>query len=168
MTGGYLEAGAAFSPCGRYRCALFRRWSEAGGRCLFILLNPSTADAVRDDPTVRRCMGYARAWGYGEAEVVNLFALRATRPADLKAHPEPEGAGNLAAILRAARRVGRGGPIVCAWGAHGAHRGQDEKVTALLLKHGFTLLCLRRTRDGHPAHVLRLPGGLRPVPFGPR
>ena len=91
---GLLESTADFSFCGQYRYTLTRVWSLERGLVLFVGLNPSTADAERDDPTVRRCVGYARRWGFGGVLVANLFAYRATDPRDLLAVSYPIGPRN--------------------------------------------------------------------------
>ena len=78
-----MEKGATFSRCGRYRYSLWRRWEEDAPYVLWICLNPSTADAEEDDPTLRRCMGFAQDWGYGASYTANLFAWRATKPQDM-------------------------------------------------------------------------------------
>lgn len=115
------------------------------------MLNPSTADARRDDPTVRRCIGFARDWGYGGIEVVNIFALRATDPRELRSARDPIGPRNDAFILRAAA----GSPVVVAWGIHGALG--DRGVLALKLFGARSrLLALGRTRSGAPRHPLYL------------
>ncbi|WP_316015943.1 DUF1643 domain-containing protein [Roseobacter sp. HKCCA0434] len=141
---------AEFSPCGTYRYALTRRWSD-GPRLAWIMLNPSKADERRNDPTVVRCERRARAGGFGGFRVVNLFALMATDPRELKAHAEPEGPGN-AAALRAA--CDWADIVVCGWGVHGAHRGQGKRVRTLLSKWGARPRVLGLTRDGHPRHPL--------------
>lgn len=156
---------ADFSPCGRWRYTLRRSWAPGRAaparrdRLLIIALNPSTADAERDDPTIRRCIGFAQAWGFQALCVVNLFAWRATLPADLKAAADPVGPDNDAWLRQEARRAGL---VLAAWGVHGVHQGRDAAVRAMLP----ALHCLRRTRDGHPAHPLYLPKTLRPVPMG--
>lgn len=153
-----MECDAAFSGCRRYRYALWRRWDPVRPCVLFIGLNPSTADETRNDPTIRRCLAYARAWGYGGVCVANLFAWRATDPADLKAAAEPIGRGNDAWLRRLA---GEAGLVVAAWGNDGGHRGRSAQVRALLPE----LHCLRRNRTGEPAHPLYQPARLRPVPL---
>jgi hypothetical protein len=120
------------------------------------MLNPSTADDVRDDPTIRRCIGLSRAWGFGGIDVVNLYGLRATDPADLRAARDPVGADNDGAIARAARRADA---VFAAWGIH----ADEARVTAVRrLLAGCALWCLGRTRDGHPRHPLYVPGAVRP------
>jgi hypothetical protein len=154
-----MTGGAIFSRCQRYRYALWRNWSghiDAPAYALFVALNPSTADATHDDPTIRRCIGYARAWGYDGVYVVNLFAYRATDPRVLLAQPDPVGGRNDHYL----RKLARGAHIVvAAWGTRGTHLGRDKCVRTMLPQ----LQCLRLTRDGHPAHPLYLPGGLLPV-----
>lgn len=144
---------ASFSRCGRYRYSLTRRWSEAGGTVAFVLLNPSTANARRDDPTIRRCMGMARSWGYGGIEVVNLYAWRATRPRDLRRAAAPETAHNVRVVLRAARRADL---VVVAWGNHGAWRAAGATMLGRLRRARLALACPGWTRLGHPRHVLYL------------
>lgn len=159
-----LEKGATLSPCGLYRYQLWRVWDESLPRLLFVMLNPSTADAEVDDPTIKKCVKYARAWGYGGLEVVNLFALRSTDPnalLDVYRDPVPWPQNNQY-ILESAYRAGR---IVVAWGAHKAIRARDKQVTALLSIHGFDLYCLRLTKSGQPWHPLYVPDAQTPVEF---
>src|SRR3989449_11540410 len=115
-----MRTDACFSRCGTYRYALWRRWA-AGPQVLFVMLNPSTADAQRDDPTIRRCIGFARRWGCGGIEVVNLFALRATDPRRLRYTRDPVGPENVAHLARAA---GRASLVGAAWGADPAARSR--------------------------------------------
>jgi hypothetical protein len=159
-----LVRSAVFDASGRYRYSLKRRWAPGGESVAFVLLNPSTADAERDDPTIRRCMGFARDWGYASLEVVNLFAWRATHPESLRLCPEPVGPQNDACLLAAARRAAR---TVLAWGVHGALYGRDHDVCALLAQEALRLDCLGTTRGGHPRHVLYLPRDARPAAFAP-
>ncbi len=104
---------ATFDPTRTYRFHLSRTWDPAGPVVAFVMLNPSTADAHRLDPTVRRCVGFAAAWGFGALEVVNLFAFRATDPTDLSRCRDPVGTGNDRVVLEVARRADR---VVVAWG----------------------------------------------------
>ena len=126
------------------------------------MLNPSTADARRDDPTIRRCMGFARTWGYGGVEVVNLFALRATDPSRLRIARDPVGPENDAHIRAVARRSSA---LVVAWGIHGALRERDAEVLALLSRRAPTH-SLGWTKDGHPRHPLYLRRDARLLPYG--
>lgn len=132
-----------------YRYTLSRMWDATRPQVAFVMLNPSTADAHQDDPTIRRCVGFAKQWGFGRLAVVNLFAYRATRPADLLIADDPVGEDNDAHLLNACRASET---IVCAWGNHGAHRGRDAAVCALL--EDFPLMCLGLTQRGQPRHPL--------------
>lgn len=154
-------AGALFDRSGRYRYRLWRRWAAGGAAVAFVMLNPSTADAAHDDPTIRRCGGFARAWGFAAMVVVNLFALRATDPARLRRARDPVGRDNDHHIAAAAAGCDH---LVLAWGAHGALGGRDRAVLALLA--GRRPSCLGLTRAGQPRHPLYLPGATRRRPFG--
>ncbi|HEX2136504.1 MAG TPA: DUF1643 domain-containing protein [Microvirga sp.] len=138
-----MQREALFSPCGAYRYRLARRWAE-GPMVAFIMLNPSTADGSIDDPTIRRCIGYAQTWGYGALAVGNLYALRATEPAELRRARDPTGPDNdrhLEGMTRAAARV------VCAWGADpAAHTVRTDAVIGLLLRCHSRLMALRLLR----------------------
>lgn len=161
----FVDSGAEFSECGIYRYRLWRRWAE-GAPCVFIMLNPSTADAERNDPTVERCQRRAVRMGFPAVEVVNLFALRSTDPAALSVADDPIGPGNDAAILAAARGAGM---IVAAWGAtrvkHFERRG--EMVAEALRFRGFPLYALGITKSGAPRHPLYLPDSATPRDWNP-
>lgn len=162
MNAGAMRRAARFDASGRYRYRLTREWDAALPRVAFVLLNPSTADHRRDDPTIRRCIGFARAWGYGGVEVVNLFAWRATRPRDLRRAAAPVGRAN----DRHLRAVARGAAtVVVAWGIHGAWQERDRAALALLRQLGCAPWCMGLTRDGLPRHVLYLPHETRPTPY---
>lgn len=160
-----IHRDAAISPCGRYRWSLRRIWDPAVQPVAFVMLNPSTADAEQDDPTIRRCMGFARSWGHGGLVVVNLFAYRATNPAAMKGANDPVGPENDQAILAAASSAAR---VVCAWGTHGSFQSRDRRVAGDLLAAGIPLHALELTKDGHPRHPLYVKGDKQPVPYGPR
>jgi hypothetical protein len=153
-------AGASFSSCRRWRYLLWRRWDAARPVANFLMLNPSTADEFRLDPSCTRARLYAERWGFGALIVTNLFAWRATDPRDMKAAHEPVGRANDRAIVRAAREAAL---VVCAWGNHGAHRERSGKVLELLRGAGVDLHALRFTGAGEPAHPLYLPARLRPT-----
>ena len=154
------ETGAVFSRCRRWRYLLWRRWDDAKPLANFLMLNPSTADEVKLDPSCTRARNYAERWGYGGLVVTNLFGWRATDPGDMKAAKEPVGRGNDEAILRAAKECAI---VVCAWGNHGEHRGRAASVVSLLRSHGVDLNYLKiNEASGHPAHPLYLPGSLQP------
>ena len=162
-----LGSGAQLSPCRRYRFHLWRGWSEEGGRVAFLALNPLTADAEQDDPTVRRMIGFAKAWGYGGLDLVNLYAWRATDPIDLIA---AESAGmctsggdvNDRCIVNVARNARR---VIACWGAFPQARERGEEVAALLDEAGVPLECISWTKTGAPQHPLYLPRGVQPTPW---
>lgn len=142
---------AQISPCGRYRYRLTRQWSEAAP-LTFCMLNPSTADADIDDPTIRRCIGFAVREGAGGIVVVNQFAYRATSPDDLRKAVDPFGPDNKAALHEAATAAAQDGmPIVCAWGAHGGHSNWH---IVIMQQSGARLVCLGMTKGDHPRHPL--------------
>jgi hypothetical protein len=158
--------GAVLSECGLYRYRLHRRVTASDRIALFIMLNPSTADADQDDATIRRCMGFTRALGCGMLEVVNLFAFRTKSPKILMEAPTPIGPDNDRHIHEAALEAQLiGGFIICAWGAHGIHLGRGQQVCRRLTEDGFDLLSLDETRDGHPRHPLYLPNYCKPQPY---
>lgn len=147
---------AVFSPNGDYRYRLIRRWGE-GKTLLFVMLNPSTADANADDNTVRKCMRYARINGFTGIEVVNLFAYCATDPIELRLAGYPVGPGNDAAIREsAARIVADGGKVCVAWGANVKGLARPNEVLRMLAELGAVPHTLKLTRDGYPSHPLYL------------
>lgn len=154
------DRGAVLSPCGAYRYRLWRQLGK-GPRCVFVCLNPSVADASKDDPTLRRMMGFARGWGFGWLDVVNLFAFRATRPADCFRAPAPVGPDNDRHIAE----VCGAQLVVVAWGANGVRLGRDRQVLGLLRDAGAVPHALRLLPGGQPEHPLYLPGHLRPFPY---
>jgi hypothetical protein len=153
------EAGALFSRCRRWRYLLWRRWAE-GPAANFLMLNPSTADEVRLDPTCARARAYAEAWGFGALIVTNIFGWRSTDPALLRRVRDPVGSGNDAAIVRAAREAAL---VVCAWGNHGAHQQRSTEIRELLKRRELHVLKLNGS--GEPAHPLYLRGALRAKPW---
>lgn len=153
---------ATYSPDLRYRFRLSRVWDSSSPRCAFIMLNPSTATEAVLDPTVTRCVGHAKQWGFGAAEVVNLFAYRATDPKQLRQVDDPIGAGNDVAIMHAARAADL---VVVAWGVHGQFITRQDDVVHHLERAGIELHSLGITKSGAPRHPLYLPGGIRPQPW---
>jgi hypothetical protein len=141
---------ARFSACGTYRYELARRWAH-GPVVTWIMLNPSTADASVNDPTIRRCIGFSRAWNFAGLAVVNLFAFRSTDPKALKTVDDPVGPDNHAAIHDA---VVRSRLVVAAWGAHEFVNGRAGEVRETIAEIGRPLLCLGKTKAGHPRHPL--------------
>lgn len=156
---------AVLSECGTYRYRLERRIESCGNLVTFIMLNPSTADAEKDDPTIRRCMGFARSWGFARLIVVNLFALRATDPnalCDESEFIDPTGPDNLAHIQRAKADSSF---AVVAWGAHPAAKHARPEILAAALDPWRAVMALGLTKDGSPRHPLYVRGDARPVPY---
>lgn len=155
----FAEATADISACGRYRYDLRRIWDRRTLPALFIMLNPSTADAVTDDPTIRRCIGFAHAWGMGGIVVKNLFAFRATKPSDLLLANDPIGPRNLQI------GIGNASLIIVSWGGH-AERGiikdRADYVLNTLWSHRKRVHCLGTTLNGCPRHPLYLAKGIKP------
>lgn len=191
----YIAAGATISACQTYRYRLWREWrlhprpaqwemwvdeddqpvvDGAGAQlgeplaCVFVMLNPSTADGAQDDPTIRRCVSFARREGFDRLEVVNLFAYRATKPTDLfDASPQIDILGweNQHYIAKA---LDRAGLIICAWGVHGNYSLQDDFVLGWITEANFRdapVMCLGTTKEGHPRHPLYVPKDAPLVPF---
>lgn len=151
---------AVYSDCEQYRYSLTVAWSGEGRSVLYVMLNPSKATEMVNDPTIERCERRARQMGYASLQVVNLFALRETSPARLKKSRRPEGPDNMAAISQAAKRCD---DILAAWGVHGAHRNQNEVVLEKLRNSGKPLLTLGFSKDGHPRHPLYISYKILPV-----
>lgn len=150
-----MSAGALISPCGVYRYALERRWRSAPPM-VFCMLNPSTADAEVDDPTIRRCKSFAEREGCGGIYVVNLFAFRATNPTDLKSAADPVGPDNVRAIGEGLLISLMGGPFVAAWGAHSLAGGQAARLVERARDFDVKIHCLGKTQTGAPKHPLYL------------
>lgn len=148
-----MKKAAVISQCKKYRYSLSRTWDETLPTACFIMLNPSTADAEKDDPTIRRCVGFAKRLGCGGLVVVNLFAWRATDPARLAAVPDPIGPENDSHILRAATGCSL---VVAAWGTNVPvlHCYRPADVKKLVMAVGASLTCLRKTKGGAPGHPL--------------
>lgn len=150
---------AVYSGCEGYRYRLTRTWSS-GPKALFIMLNPSTATEVQNDPTVERCERRARALGFGAFRVTNIFAFRATDPRVMRAAQDPVGTGNDAAILDGVTWADR---ILCAWGNHGLHLNRGAQVTAMLRATGVELEHLGLTGQDQPRHPLYVGYDQQPV-----
>ena len=158
--------GATFSECGRYRYTLSRDWLGRGGLCVFVMLNPSTAGGYTDDPTVRKCIGFSKRWGYSGLRVLNLFAWRETSPERLTLPDRYEVAGpdnfnHWHRILNKAN-VGR---VVAAWGSHASLYGQDRTGREWLRAAGAKPVCFGLTKTGQPQHPLYIPYGRQVIPF---
>lgn len=158
-----MRSTAKISEDGRYRYLLTRTWEESVWPLAFIMLNPSTADAHQDDPTIRRCIGFAKRFGFGGITVANLYAYRATKPADLwrAADPVgPENDGMLSGLLRS--RAEADVLAIAAWGAN----AKPDRVRAVLSLPGADRLqCLGVTKAGAPRHPLYLRGSAEPIPL---
>lgn len=158
---GDVRSVALYSDCGAYRYLLTRSWG-GGGQLLCILLNPSTATEVRSDPTVARCERRARALGFGEVAVANLFAWRAAAPAGLRAAADPVGPENDRVLDQA---IAGAAAVFCGWGAHGSRLGRGAEVAARLRAAGRTPLHLGLTKTGHPRHPLYVASAARLQPW---
>lgn len=160
---------AELSPCGVYRYTLTREWED--GQCVvWLMFNPSTANATEDDPTIRKCVGFSKRWGYGRMVVVNLFAVRSTDPKAVArmSMADAEGPMNGYWIIEAAKE---GREVICAWGcAQHLPRIAERigNVVALIRKHApdTPLTCLGRRQDQHPRHPLMLAYATERQAFG--
>lgn len=161
----YLDSGAYISDDELYRYHLWRVWDEKLPRVLFIMLNPSTASATKDDPTITRLVGYAERWGFGRLDVVNLFAFRSPHPKVMKAFAgDRVGLYNNAAIFGQAHKTNQ---IIVAWGRN----GDDylERVgDVLTMLNPYELWCLGYTKLGQPLHPLMLKNAAERVRFSTR
>ena len=153
---------ATLSDCGLYRYDLWRSWA-VGPHVTFLMFNPSVADGTEDDPTIGRCIGFARSWGFSGLVVVNLFAFRATEVRDLWKAADPVGPENDTFICSHAFP----GPIVAAWGVKPKAAARVREVYDKLNKMGRTLYAIRETHGGHPEHPLFLPGHLKAFAWRP-
>lgn len=162
-----VRADATISSCGTYRYRLTRDWAETGrGHALWVMLNPSTADADSDDQTLRTCQGFAQRWGYDGITVANLFALRSTDPKALYNHPDPVGPGNdeTLGLLFDDPKISL---VMVAWGEHGAYLNRGLLVGRLAESARRTLHVLGLTKAGRPVHPLargksRIPADTEP------
>jgi hypothetical protein len=163
-----LEPLATWSPCGAYRYTL-RRLNLQGlldrGNCVcaFLLLNPSTATETEDDPTIRRCIDFARRWGFHELVIVNVYGLRSTDPKWLWKVDDPVGPGNDAAIAAVVARAGR---IVCGWGKN-ARADRTGRIAEILAPAQDRVFALKVNGDGSPQHPLYIPAATEPQPYSP-
>ncbi len=148
---GDAHSAAIYSPCEKYRYALTRIWDPQGRKISFVMLNPSTATEVQNDPTVERCERRARALGFGAFRVCNIFAWRDTDPFKMRKSKAPVGPANDAAILEAQDWADA---TLCAWGTHGDHLSRGPAVENLLRRSGGNLYHLGLSKAGHPKHPL--------------
>lgn len=162
----YIQVGALISDCQQYRYRLWRRWNDGRAVLVFIMFNPSTADGEQDDPTIRKCVGFADRAGYGGIEILNLFAYRATKPADLKLASWPVGPENdahIRAVLDTYQSV------VCAWGVNATTRegwARVRQVVGILSEYSDRPpMALKLTANGVPWHPLMLGYDVTWVPY---
>lgn len=158
-----VERTAAISPCERYRYALGRHWEREKGFALFIMLNPSTADALKDDPTIRRCMGFAQSWGYGGIEVCNLFDWRATKPEQLRKSIAFAISDKCDPTIRC--RLGEAKAVIAAWGNVPWAEQRIVHVFHTLFREDKRWDCLGMTKHGYPRHPLYVPAVTKPELF---
>lgn len=152
-----------FSKDRLYRYTLWRQWGEPNCPfAMFVGLNPSTADETHDDPTVRRCIRFAKGWGYGAMVMTNIFAFRATHPEDVRMQKNPVGTDNDKWLVECASKASI---VVACWGTHGSHLNRGCAVRSIL----SPLYCLGLTRDGYPRHPLYLRASTMPFryPYSP-
>lgn len=150
-TKGDAPSTAVYSDCERYRYSLTRVWDKGGRKALFVMLNPSTATEVQNDPTVERCERRARALGFGAFQVTNIFAWRDTDPRKMRTAKEPVGPANDSAILDGAAWADQ---VIAGWGIHGEHLGRGAAVETLLRGTEKPVYHLGLSKAGHPKHPL--------------
>lgn len=158
---------AIFSKCRAYRYTLVRDFPQDDMFAVkqesyvqFVGLNPSTADETKDDPTIRRCINFSKAWGYQRFVMTNLFAFRSTNPDVMMEHSEPIGEQNDYYLTEVAKGAGI---IIAAWGKHGAHLNRAAHVMSILPPE--KLHRLRLNKDGSPEHPLYIPADTKPTPY---
>ena len=146
-----MKKGAVIDKAGLYRYSLWRDWDMEKPKLVFIMLNPSKADANIDDPTLRRCINFENSWDFGSLIVVNLFAYRSASPLDLRQVDDPIGSQNDRYLKKAIKSADR---VVVAWGNNGKLMQRDRIVLELLFKHNIQPHCLGITKVGYPRHAL--------------
>lgn len=156
MANYYLENDAVISDCGKYRYLLRRTWDFKKPRALLVMLNPSTADAHTDDATIRSCVRLLSGIGYGSMEVVNVFAFRATDPAELEKVEDPIGPQNADIMDNAIRRCD---VVVFAWGAHEMAKERGRLIRSTVKASKPAVYCFGKTKQGDPRHPLYIKSG---------
>lgn len=141
--------GATLSPCRKYRYCLWREWDSSKGTCVFIGLNPSTGNEKENDATITRCINFAKKWGYGRLEMVNLFGFRAREPNDMKKAVDPVGPDNDEILLKHSQSASL---VVAAWSNDGIYNGRNIEVIELL--KDIPLKCFKITEKNQPIHPL--------------
>lgn len=158
---------AVISPCGRYRYQLLREWDTKMPVVLFIMLNPSKADADNDDPTIRRCIDFAQRWGFGGLMVGNLWAYRATDPKELKNNPETSPTGDWLREINERHvdiMAAQCELVIFAWGVN--KYATDSRVKTFVDKHP-TAKAITISKHGKPVHPLFLRRTLTPINYIP-
>ena len=159
--------GATLSICRTYRYLLWRIWDPTKPFAVFVMCNPSTADADVDDATIRKCVGFCKRWGYGGFKVINLFAIRSTDPAGIRRHKYPIGGDENDEAIRTA--VAGAAVVIAAWGGIDPDFLDRATVVGKLLERiGMPLYCLGTTKAGDPRHPLMLAYSTPLAPFTPR
>ena len=158
-TKGDANSIAIYSDCERYRYALTRIWKFEASRLVFVMLNPSTATEVQNDPTVERCERRARTLGFGSLQVTNIFAWRDTDPKKMRTAKDPIGPNNDKTIMEA---CSWGDQIIAAWGTHGAHLNRGVQVKQILLSSDKPVFHLGISKGGHPKHPLYIAYSQKP------
>lgn len=148
-----------YSDCEAYRYCLSRRWADTGKIVNFVMLNPSVADAIKNDPTVERCERRARQMGYAAFSVTNIFAWRDTDPHAMRRAEHPVGPLNDATLVERAKAADA---VIVAWGAHGAHRQRGQEVEKLFRQEGIIMHHLGLSKHGHPRHPLYISYQIQP------
>lgn len=156
-----MSRNTEISPCKKFRYTLWRTWGASSRYLNIIGLNPSTADATLDDPTIRRCVDFAKRLGFDALCMTNLFAFRATKPKAMMAARDPVGPYNDAWLRHCAESAGM---VICAWGGHGSHL-ERSKAVAAILKPLARLYALQVNADGSPKHPLYIPAATKPKLF---
>ena len=151
-----MKKTAKLSDCRIYRYELWRTWDDSKPYAMFIGLNPSTADETEDDPTILRCINFAKSWGYGGLCMANLFAYRATQPEDMKKASDPIGDKNNETLILLAQKAG---VIIAAWGNDGVFLNRSEEIRSLIPE----INVLKFNKSGEPAHPLYLKSTLTPI-----
>lgn len=157
-----IEGGACIDITGKYRYELDRMWNRDQPFYCWVMLNPSTADAGKDDPTIRRCIRYTFAWGGGGLVVVNLFGYRATFPKQLKLIPDPVGPDNDRSIERIVSR-GTIHEVICAWGNDGAYQDRDQQVMEIIRRYREPKCLAISEKTRQPKHPLYQKAELKPI-----
>lgn len=157
-----IKSLAVFSDDRKYRYSLSRVWDNHEKLVVFCMLNPSTADEIKNDPTIERCQRRAMLWGYGGLVVVNLFALRSTDPKALYKAEDPYGPENMRIVLETSKIADM---VICGWGKHGSIDNHGNFMLMRMRNHGIVPHALKINKDGSPAHPLYIGYDVKPIPI---